>query len=78
MDNYIEKNRILYKSFQVILFKLMDYEYQEVFHCEDDGDDGVYCNLCDELCIKRFYENHLESSTHTNNNRKRENKIITS
>ena len=26
-----------------------------------------YCNICDELCIKRFFENHLKSQTHKNN-----------
>ena len=28
----------------------------------------VYCNICDKLCVERFYKNHLKSQTHTNNN----------
>ena len=27
--------------------------------------------ICDNLCIERLYKNHLQSQTHTNNNRKR-------
>ena len=30
----------------------------------------IYCDVCDHLCIERFYRNHLESKTHTNNIRK--------
>ena len=29
--------------------------------------DVVYCNICDILCIERFYKNHLKSRTHLNN-----------
>ena len=31
--------------------------------------------MCDNLCIERFYENHLKSQTQTNGIRKRENSI---
>ena len=27
----------------------------------------VYCDICDSLCIQRFYKNHLKSKTHINN-----------
>ena len=27
---------------------------------------------CDQLCIKRYFKNHLKSQTHTNNLRKRQ------
>ena len=48
----------------------MDTENQENFYCEYDGEYGVYCNICDKLCIERFYENQLKSQTQTNNTHK--------
>ena len=48
----------------------MDNENQLVIYCEDDGENRVYCNICDSLCIERFYKNHLKSKTHLNNLRK--------
>ena len=44
----------------------MDCENQLVIHCEDD-EYRVYCDICDILCIQRFYKNHLKSKTHINN-----------
>ena len=44
---------------------------QEVFYCEDVGEYRVYCNICDKLCIERFYKNYLKSQTHTINIRKK-------
>ena len=44
----------------------------QVIFCED-GENRVYCSICDNLCIERYYENHLKSQTHINNIRKREN-----
>ena len=44
----------------------------EVIYCADDDENRIYCNICDELCIERYYKNHLKSKTHTNNNYKRE------
>ena len=49
----------------------MDSDNQQVVYCED-GEYRAYCKIFDELCIKRFYKNHLKSKTHTNNIRKRE------
>ena len=49
----MEKNKIFYKSFQVIFFKKMDSENQRVIYCED-GEFRVYCNICDELRIERY------------------------
>ena len=49
----------------------MDCDNQLVIFCEDD-EYIVYCHICDELCIDRFYKNHLKSQTHTNKIRKRE------
>ena len=43
-----------------------DENNQEVINCENDGDYGACCNICEILCIERFYENHLKSKTHTN------------
>ena len=48
----------------------MDAENQLVIYCEDDGEYRVYCDVCDNLCIQRFYKNHLKSKTHLNNIRK--------
>ena len=47
----------------------MDCENQLIIHCED-GEYRVYCNVCDNLCIQRYYKNHLKSQTHINNIRK--------
>ena len=49
----------------------MNSENQQVFYCED-GKFRVYCDICDELCIERYYKNQLKSKTHTNNIHKRE------
>ena len=51
----------------------MDTENQKAIYCTDDGTNRVYCDICRNLCIERFYRNHLKSQTHTNNKRKREN-----
>ena len=48
----------------------MDCENQLVIYCEDDGEYRVYCDVCDSLCIERFFKNHLKSKTHLNNIRK--------
>ena len=50
----------------------MDCENQLIIYCED-GEYRVYCNVCDNLCIQRYYKNHLKSHTHINNIRKIEN-----
>ena len=44
----------------------------EAIYCEDDGEYRVYCEICENLCIERFYENHLKSQTHTSNVYKRQ------
>ena len=49
----------------------MNSDNQEVIYCED-GEFGVYLEICDELCIERYYKNHLNSKTHTNKIRKRD------
>ena len=33
----------------------MDFEYHEVIYCKGDGEYKVYCEICDNLCIERFY-----------------------
>ena len=42
----------------------MNSENQQVIYCDDDNEYRVYCNICDKLCVKRFYKNHLKSQTH--------------
>ena len=39
----------------------------EVIYCPGDGENRLDCEICDNLCIERFYKNHLKSGTHTNN-----------
>ena len=41
-------------------------ENQLVIYCED-GEYRVYCDVCDKLCIQRYYKNHLKSKSHINN-----------
>ena len=48
----------------------MDSENYEVIYCAEDDEYKVYCDVCDKLCIQRFYKNHLKSKTHINNIRK--------
>ena len=50
----------------------------EVIKCPEYDEYKVYCDTCDKLCIERYYKNQWKSSTHTNNDRKRENKMNTS
>ena len=45
--------------------------YENAIYCEDDNEYRIYCDICDALCIVRFYKNHLKSSTHINNIRKK-------
>ena len=33
----------------------MNSNNQHVFYCED-GEYRVYCDICDNLCIERFYK----------------------
>ena len=42
----------------------------EVLYCTDDVEYRVYFEICDKLCIERYYKNRLESGTHINTNRK--------
>ena len=50
----------------------MDGENQEVIYCPEDDEYRIYSDICDRLCIERFYKNHLKSQTHTNNIHKRQ------
>ena len=44
----------------------------EVIYCPDDDKFRAYREICDKLCIEKFYKNHLKSGTHANDNRKRQ------
>ena len=48
----------------------MNSDNQQVIFCED-GEYRVCCDICDNLCIERFYKNHLKSQTHNNNQHKK-------
>ena len=37
--------------------------YSHLYEC-------LYCDVCDNLSIERFYKSHLKSQTHINNIRK--------
>ena len=50
----------------------MDSENYEVIFYPEDDEYRVYCNICDKLCIERFYKNHLKSQTHINTFHKRQ------
>ena len=39
----------------------------EIIYCPEDDEHRVYCEICEILCIKRFYKNHLISQTHAKN-----------
>ena len=47
----------------------MNSNDQQFINCEG-GECRVYCSICDELSIERFYKNHLKSRTHANSIRK--------
>ena len=42
----------------------MDSDNYDVIYCLQDDEYRVYCVLCDNACIERFYKNHLKSQTH--------------
>ena len=41
----------------------MNSENHQVIYCED-GEYRVDCDVCDNLCIQRYYKNHLKSKSH--------------
>ena len=45
---------------------MYSYRY-EVIYCPEDDEHRVDCEICDKLCIERFYKNHLKSKIHINN-----------
>ena len=45
----------------------MNSDNQQVIFCPEDNEYRVFCDVCDKLCIERYYKNHLQSKTHTNN-----------
>ena len=38
----------------------MDIENQEVLYYEDDDEYRVYCEICNKLCMERFYKKSFE------------------
>ena len=45
----------------------MNSENYEVILWPEDDEYRVFCNICDNLCIERFYKNHLKSPSHIKN-----------
>ena len=43
----------------------------DIIYCSDDYEYRTYCDMCDELCIERFHNNHLKPGTHVTKFRKR-------
>ena len=39
----------------------------EPIYCSEDETYRIYDNICDKLCIERFYRNHSKSQTQLNN-----------
>ena len=68
----MKKIEISCKSFQRNLTKKMDSgnKNQEAIYCEDDGEYRESCDICDILCIERFYGKHLKSQSCNNSIRK--------
>ena len=44
----------------------MDSDIYEVIYCLEDDEFRVHCEICDEICIERYFKNHLKSQTQTN------------
>ena len=42
----------------------MDSENYGVIYCREDDEYRVYCDICDKLCIQRFYKNNFKSKTY--------------
>ena len=49
----------------------MESENLQAIYCENVGEYKVNCDIFDELCIERFYKNHLKSQTHSKNIRQK-------
>ena len=39
----------------------------EPIHCPEDDTYRIYCDIWYNLCIDRYYQNHLKSQTHLKN-----------
>ena len=44
----------------------------DIIYCPKDDEYRVYYEICVNLCMERFYKNHLKSQTHINNINKRQ------
>ena len=43
----------------------------ESIYCPEDDTYRIYFEICDKLCIDRYYQTHLKSQTHLNNLRQK-------
>ena len=46
----------------------MDSDNYEDIYCPEDDEYRLYCDICDKLCIERYFKIHLKSRTHIINN----------
>ena len=44
----------------------------EVIYCADDDEYRIYCDICDKLCIERFFKSQLKTRTHNANLRRKQ------
>ena len=50
----------------------METANEEEIYCADHIEYRVFCDVFDKFAIDRYYNSHLKSSTHSNNNSKRQ------
>ena len=50
----------------------LDSDNKDKIYCDDDGEYRIYCHVCDNLAIDRYYNIHLKSQAHIKNFRKRQ------
>ena len=44
----------------------IDNDYKRIY-CEENNEYYIYCDICENFCIERYYKNHLKSGIHINN-----------
>ena len=47
----------------------------EPIYSSEDNTYRIYCEICDKLCIDKYYQKHLKSETHLNSFRKKNSSV---